>query len=167
MLTWSSEAESVNIFDTDTTGFTYHSCQETNLPVKSLFLSWDEHSFMSMSLTSVAAGAGGWASGGMSTSVALLELWLVPSITICGGCESPPLGAITPAVGTAPFPNCHETHNTNTSFDNHRPKVHHILSVVVGASGWSRVKFSPLILQPHMGLLYQPLRADQCVARDQ
>lgn len=105
---------------------------ELNLPVKSLFLSGAEHSFISMSFTSVAAGAGGWASGGMSTSVVLLELWLVPSITICGGCESPPWGAITPAVGTAPFPNCHETHNTNTSFDNHRPKLCHTVSLVVG-----------------------------------
>lgn len=138
--------------------------RKLNLPVKSLFLSWDEHSFMSMSLTSVAAGAGGWASGGMSTSVALLELWLVPSITICGGCESPPLGAITPAVGTAPFPNCHETHNTNTSFDNHRPKVHHILSLVVGASGRSSMKFTPLVLQPQMWLLYHLMRADRYAA---
>jgi hypothetical protein len=107
--------------------------EELNIPVKSLVLSWAEHSLISMSLTSVAAGAGGWASGGMSTSVALLELWLVPSITICGGCESPPWGAITPAVGTAPFPNCHETHNTNTSFDNHRPQRCQVLPGVVRA----------------------------------
>lgn len=107
--------------------------RKLNIPVKSLVLSWAEHSLISMSLTSVAAGAGGWASGGMSTSVALLELWLVPSITICGGCESPPWGAITPAVGTAPFPNCHETHNTNTSFDNHRPQCCHTFSVLVEA----------------------------------